>query len=150
MTCAAYKYNLRMQPSVEKRPCARYFVSSTENVVLHPLHPFSCECLCPHWIHIKFTNRSLCIVYLRCLRKQQMENKEHYYENRKRWDLKDTWHVNLTMSSQSKLCFGEDSSKQTWRKRDHCTVCSMNSSSCHYMKIRACTWKAQTVHHHSS
>ncbi len=98
---------------------------STENVVLHPLHPCSVanvivSTLNSHQVHKQ--------VFVHCIsamleKNRQMENKEHYYENRKIWDLKTHEHVNLTMSSQSKLCFGEDSSKQTWRKRDHCTVC---------------------------
>lgn len=45
--------------------------------------------------------------------------------------LKTHEHVNLMSKSQSKLCFGEDSRKQTCHEWDHCTVCSMNSSPCH-------------------
>ncbi len=106
---------------------------STENVVLHPLHPCSVanvivSTLNSHQVHKQ--------VFVHCIsamleKTDRWKTKSIITKTEKDEILKTHEHVNLTMSSQSKLCFGEDSSKQTWRKRDHCTVCSMNSSSCH-------------------
>ncbi len=147
MTCAAYKYNLRrMQPSVWETAMRSLFrlLQQKMSFYIRCIHVQLRMLLCPHWIHIKFTNRSLCIVYLRCLRKPT-DGKQRALLRKQTHE-----HVNLTMSSQSKLCFGEDSSKQTWLNVIIVQYVAWIHLHAIYMKIRACTWKAQTVHHHSS
>lgn len=98
--------------------CTRYFISSNRET-------FGCECC---RVHTEFTHRSSCNTYLITTERWKINTIIMIAENYV--ILKAREYVKLRMSSQSKLCFGEDS-KATCCKRDHCTVCSMNSPPCH-------------------
>lgn len=83
---------------------------------------FGCECC---RVHTEFTHRSSCNTYLITTERWKINTIIMIAENEV--ILKARGYVKLIMS---KLCFGEDS-KATCCKRDHCTVCSMNSPPCH-------------------